>query len=73
MKWSPAEEAIREFPFWDYGMDEVDPKSEYAEWVPELAAVVEEAVRKQVSRELRSHTSKVFEEVAKENESGGRT
>jgi hypothetical protein len=31
-------EVIREFPFHDYGMDEVDPRSEYAEWVPALAA-----------------------------------
>lgn len=28
---------LRGFPFWDYGMDDVDPRSEYAEWVPALA------------------------------------
>lgn len=47
-KHTPAEQAIRNFDFWDYGMDAVDPKSEYAEWVPALAAAVEKAVRKQV-------------------------
>lgn len=30
--------AIRAFRFWNYGMDDVDPNSEYAEWVPALAA-----------------------------------
>lgn len=49
---TPAEKAIREFPFWNYGMDEVDPKNRYAEWVPVLAASVEAAVRKQVAREI---------------------
>lgn len=29
--------AIRKFPFWDYGMDEVDPTGKSAEWVPALA------------------------------------
>ncbi|TMR14076.1 hypothetical protein ETD86_29460 [Nonomuraea turkmeniaca] len=35
-----AERAIRAFPFWDYGLNGVDPKSEYAEWVPDLATAV---------------------------------
>jgi predicted extracellular nuclease len=41
---SPSEElrsaivaAIKAFDFDDYGMDEVDPNDEYAEWVPALA------------------------------------
>lgn len=29
--------AIRSFNFGDYGMDDVDPRSQYAEWVPDLA------------------------------------
>jgi hypothetical protein len=33
-------EAIKEFRFWNYGMDEVDPNSEYAEWVPALADAI---------------------------------
>lgn len=37
--------AIREFPFWDYGMDDVDPKSEYAEWVPDLAKQITVALK----------------------------
>jgi hypothetical protein len=37
-------EAIREFPFWDYGMDDVDPRSEYAEWVPALAKQITDAI-----------------------------
>lgn len=37
--------AIRDFPFWDYGMDDVDPKSEYAEWVPDLANEISNALR----------------------------
>lgn len=49
---SAAEEAIRDFAFWNYGMDEVDPKSEYAEWVPDLAAAVEKAVREQIAHDL---------------------
>ena len=32
--------AIRQFPFWDYGMDDVDPTSECAEWVPDLAMAI---------------------------------
>ncbi|WJN63153.1 hypothetical protein [Streptomyces phage phiScoe44] len=31
------EQAIREFDFSDFGLDNVDPNSEYAEWVPVLA------------------------------------
>ncbi len=29
---------IRSFPFWDYGMSDVDPNDRYAEWVTDLAA-----------------------------------
>ena len=36
-------EAIRAFPFWNYGLNDTDPRSEYAEWVPDLAAAVEKA------------------------------
>lgn len=32
-----AAKAIKKFPFDDFGMDDVDPKSRYAEWVPVLA------------------------------------
>ncbi|WJN63386.1 hypothetical protein [Streptomyces phage phiScoe55] len=31
------EQAIREFDFSDFGLDNVDPNSEFAEWVPILA------------------------------------
>ncbi|ATW61331.1 hypothetical protein SEA_ALSABER_57 [Streptomyces phage Alsaber] len=31
------EQAIRDFDWDDYGLDVVDPHSEYAEWVPALA------------------------------------
>ena len=36
--------AIRAFPFWDFGMDDVDPNDEAAEWVFELAVKVTETV-----------------------------
>lgn len=36
--------AIKAFPFWDYGLDETDPNAKYAEWVPDLAAVIHRAV-----------------------------
>lgn len=52
-KRTPAEKAIRAFDFSDYGMDEVAPRSKYAEWVPALAAAVEQAVREQVAQEIR--------------------
>jgi hypothetical protein len=32
--------AIRQFDFGDYGLDIVDPNSEYAEWVPDLASAI---------------------------------
>jgi hypothetical protein len=35
---------IRAFPFWDYGLDGVDPESEYAEWVTNLADKQREAL-----------------------------
>jgi hypothetical protein len=35
--------AIKAFPFWDYGLDEANPHSEYAEWVPDLAAAIHKA------------------------------
>ena len=38
--------AIRKFQFWDYGMDDVDPRSEYAEWVPDLAAAIAAALER---------------------------
>lgn len=31
------QKVIREFPFDNYGLDSVDPASENAEWVPDLA------------------------------------
>lgn len=36
--------AIKAFPFWNYGLDEADPNSEYAEWVPDLAAAIQTAI-----------------------------
>lgn len=36
--------AIKEFPFWDYGLNDVDPESEYAEWVPDLAQKIAQAL-----------------------------
>jgi hypothetical protein len=45
-----ASKAIRDFPWWDYGMDDVsyalrkDPDAQ--EWVGDLARAVVEAVRK---------------------------
>jgi hypothetical protein len=39
-------EVIRDFAFWDYGMDDVDPQSEYAEWVPDLAANIAKALER---------------------------
>lgn len=32
--------AITEFSFWNYGLDDVDPRSQYAEWVGDLASVI---------------------------------
>ncbi|GAA0705471.1 hypothetical protein GCM10010193_70700 [Kitasatospora atroaurantiaca] len=43
-KQTAAEQAIRAFDFWDYGLNEVDPESEYAEWVAPLAAAVVAAI-----------------------------
>ncbi len=54
-KYTPAEEAIRAFDFGDYSMDEVDPKSEYAEWVPDPAKAVEAAVRAQIAADIEAH------------------
>lgn len=45
-RYTAAEKAIRNFPFWDYGMDQVDPKASTAEWVPALAEAVTLAVVK---------------------------
>lgn len=36
--------AIKAFKFWDYGLDETNPNSEYAEWVPDLAGEILKAV-----------------------------
>ncbi|MHA6764739.1 hypothetical protein [Streptacidiphilus sp. PAMC 29251] len=33
--------AIRAFAFWNYGLDDTDPNSEYAEWVPDLATALQ--------------------------------
>lgn len=54
-KHTPAEQAIRDFAFDNYGMDEVDPKSEYAEWVPDLAAAVEKAIRAQIAADIEAY------------------
>lgn len=43
--------AIKAFDFEDYGLHEVDPTSEYAEWVPVLAAAVHAAARPEVLAE----------------------
>lgn len=40
-----VEQAIRDFKFWDYGLDVVDPNSEYAEWVPDLAKAIVGAIQ----------------------------
>lgn len=40
-------QAIRDFDFGDYGMSDVDPNSEYAEWVPALAAKIRAALNKE--------------------------
>lgn len=39
--------AIKAFPFWNYGLDEADPNSEYAEWVPDLAQAIQTAIAQQ--------------------------
>jgi hypothetical protein len=36
--------AIREFSWDNYGLDDVDPNSEYAEWVPDLAGAIHKAI-----------------------------
>ncbi|MFC8447686.1 hypothetical protein [Kitasatospora sp. NPDC057223] len=43
-KQAAAEQAIRAFAFWDFGLNEVDPESEYAEWVAPLAAAIVAAI-----------------------------
>ncbi|MEU4234894.1 hypothetical protein AB0F17_62365 [Nonomuraea sp. NPDC026600] len=42
-----AEQAIRDFPFCDYGLNGVSPESEHAEWVPDLAKAVTAAIDRQ--------------------------
>lgn len=32
-----AIQAIRDFAFWNYGLNDTDPNDKYAEWVPDLA------------------------------------
>ncbi len=39
------EEAIRTFPFDDFGLSEIDPRSEFAEWVPFLAKRITAALK----------------------------
>lgn len=48
--------AIKAFDFEDYGLHEVDPNSEYAEWVPALAAAVAAAARPEVLAEAKIET-----------------
>ena len=36
--------AIKRFDFDDYGLHDVDPKSQYAEWVPDLADAIVKAL-----------------------------
>lgn len=36
--------AIKAFKFWNYGLDETNPNSEYAEWVPDLAGAIHQAI-----------------------------
>ncbi|WUH94605.1 hypothetical protein OG900_33620 [Streptomyces sp. NBC_00433] len=48
--------AIKAFDFEDYGLHEVDPTSEYAEWVPVLAAAVHAACRPAVLAEAKIET-----------------
>jgi hypothetical protein len=43
-------EAIKQFRFWNYGMDDVDPKSPYAEWVPDLADEILAALAEHVEK-----------------------
>jgi hypothetical protein len=59
---SAAEDAIRNFDFDDYGMDDVDPTSEYAEWVPDLATKIEAAVRVQVAEEISAALQRLRED-----------
>lgn len=35
---------IRNFPFWDYGMPDVNPNDRYAEWVPDLAKRIADGI-----------------------------
>jgi hypothetical protein len=39
-----AEDAIREFRFYRFGLNDIDPNSDTADWVPELAEAVARAV-----------------------------
>lgn len=39
-----VQQAIENFPFDDYGLDDTDPNSEYAEWVPALATAIVETL-----------------------------
>jgi hypothetical protein len=52
-------DAIRAFDFSNYGLDDVDPKSVYAEWVPDLAewirSSIEQQIREQVARDIGTH------------------
>ncbi|MEV0382346.1 hypothetical protein [Nonomuraea sp. NPDC050643] len=45
------EDGIRDFPFWNYGLDMVDPNDKNAEWVPDLAKkVIEHIANRAVER-----------------------
>jgi hypothetical protein len=50
-------EAIREFQFWNYGMDDVDPQAETAEWVPDLADAICAAIDDQPFHERKAATA----------------
>ena len=39
-----AIQAIRDFAFWNYGLNDTDPNDKYAEWVPALADSVVSAL-----------------------------
>lgn len=42
--------AIRDFDFTNYGLDDVDPTSEYAEWVGDLASAIAGALSDDASQ-----------------------
>lgn len=48
-----AADAVRQFHWDDYGLDDVDPNSEYAEWVEPLSRAAVAKARPELYREVR--------------------